>query len=151
MDTNNYSAAFKSDGALRDVVVGDTSVEDWGRFRWFLVAGDYTLTFFSDDEEEPLPEEFSSLVQEPEFGQLLQIDLGQTVLFCHFFGSEEIELDLQPEDVNSEEALESVLNFMMDLGNALDKTVVLTPANRHDRPLLSFTPGNSSVDCKAGD
>ncbi len=145
MDSNKYSAAFKPDGALRDVVVRGTSVEDWGRFRWFLVGGDYTLTFYRDDDEEDLPEEFSALVEEPDVGLLLQIDLGQVVLFCHFFGADEIELDLQPEDVNSEEALESVLCFMMDLGNALDRSVTLTPANRHERPLLSFTPGASSI------
>ncbi len=151
MDWNRCSAVFKPDGALRDLIVNGTSVEDWGRFRWFLAGGDYTLTFYRDDEEEELPEEFSSLVEEPEIGLLLQVDLGQVVLFCHFFGADEIELDLQPEDVNSEEALESVLNFMMDLGNALDKAVALTPANRHDKPLLNFAPGDTSVECKVGD
>ena len=55
------------------------------------------------------------------------------VIACHFFTPDEIELDLDPAEVSSQGAMDSVLRFMGCLGSCLGRDVTLTEENSPER------------------
>ena len=47
----------------------------------------------------------------------------------HFFIEEEIELDVDPREVTTQQHMDSVLKFMAELGSILKHDVILTEEN----------------------
>lgn len=61
----------------------------------------------------------------------------------HFFRSDDLELDLRPEEVASEERFAALSGLMEGLGRLVGKTVVLTYQNgRDDAVFVEFRPGD---------
>jgi hypothetical protein len=67
------------------------------------------------------------------------------IINCHFFTEQEIELDLDPREVNSEERLNSLFRFMKVLGKHLGKEVILTLENSPHLVLLRTSPDGVEV------
>jgi hypothetical protein len=69
--------------------------------------------------------------------------LGYTVFIdniqvnAHFFIAEEIENDITPNEINSIDDHNKLMNYMTNLSKVLNKTVVLTPENEADFVLIS--------------
>ncbi len=59
---------------------------------------------------------------------------------CHFFCVEEIELDLLPNEVDTEEKAEAVFEFMAEVGRMLMREVVLTPENGQEHVIVRYDP-----------
>lgn len=61
-------------------------------------------------------------------------------MHCHFFSLEEIELDIDPAKVTSNEDHFAVLELVRDLSLLLGLTAIITAENFKDRPFLRFEP-----------
>lgn len=128
---------WEIEGSLRDVYVLQTDLSDWRRFLEFLSRFSCTYTF--DGAISALPEA-DSIFQNRDGSHLLRVSLGTTTANCHFFVVSEIELDLDPREIQCAEAHSEVLSFIEGLAGAVGKSVLLTPENGEHIPYLSFEP-----------
>lgn len=128
MDWKECKKAFYVDGSLRDIYVQNTTATDWGKFL-DLVSSLKTASF-RDGEPDNLPTQVAEIFEGTgEASLLLQIDLGKVKLNCHFFTIDEIELDVDPKEVTSQQELDAVIDVLVDVGKSLNKDVILTDEN----------------------
>ena len=138
---------FYQDGSLRDVYVRETTGDDWQKLITFLESGEYQVTYKLDGTEGPLPSDFSDIEKHiGELGQLLSIYIEGVRMNSHFFGTQEIELDLLPDEVDTEEKAESVFRFMAEMGRLLGKEVILTPENGREYVMVRFDPKANEME-----
>ena len=131
------SASFVQDGSLRDIYVRGTTINDWERFYRFLIEKKLPLSYLrSDDRTAEFPSSIAKIMEDRRCGHTLSIDLSGILLNTHFFNDREIELDLDPRDVNSEDRFKSLVNFMGEIGRLLRKEVVLTSENAPEAVIL---------------
>jgi hypothetical protein len=99
------------------------------------------MQFSVGGERSDLPESARSAFQlRSHSAPLLHIDLGGVGLCCHVFTDEELELDLDPREVDAPERLSQLVCFMRRLGQVLRRPVVLTPENRPEHPVIRYDP-----------
>ena len=144
------AADFVPDGSLRDLYVLRTDVSDWQRFMDYLLASDLRLNLTVDDESSDLPmDKVDALFAAKERATvLLRIGIGEIRLYCHFFGTDDIELDLDPKEI-TEANLPTLLHFMRSVGRRLAKDFVVTGENMPHCPFL--IPGYGAQGGKAED
>jgi len=65
---------------------------------------------------------------------------------CHFFGPGQIEFDIDPREITDPAAFTLLLNFMVDVGAAVEKEVRLTPENAPDHVLLRYNPAARQIE-----
>jgi hypothetical protein len=128
------------DGSLRDIYIFNKSLQDWDVLLDFLKSN-YPLEF----EQDRLPDTIHHIINLGECdGRLLKINIGNDIFaHCHFYVSEKgfspIEFDLDPKELQSTYAIETLLQFMQNLGEALKEDVVLTEENSETHILLSYS------------
>jgi hypothetical protein len=143
---SQLQAALKPDGSLRDIVVLDTTMEDWERayrfVRGLFTSGDARLV----PDPDPLPKSILDVfaLTASDTMPKLGIHLGDVRLNCHFFGEREIEFDVWPSDVSTEARAELLLTFMDGLATAVGRPVHLTEENVHEWRWLTFDPGTGA-------
>ena len=146
MDWKDAKSAFVRDGSLRDLYVLDTTVEDWHRLFDFVRGSAYDLRFRHGDDWQPLPDAPDGFFSgESEWTTLLSVDVGGVVINAHFFETDQIELDIEPSEVQAPERAASLFGFMRGLGLALGKLVRLTPENCRDYILIEYDPGSDQL------
>ena len=129
-----YEEAFVRDGSHRDLYVRSTSLNDWHDFLKFLNSTGYRLSLQTDGTPTRVPSDVTPLFS-ADTPRLLQIYLGGITLNCHFFLEDEIELDLDPEELTDDDddsKADAILAFMVELGEALRKPVLMTAENAPD-------------------
>jgi hypothetical protein len=137
---------FEWDGSLRDIYVLGTGHREWDRFLELCRAGPFALRFEVDGVSKPLPRKAAEIFSKrSEISPLLQIDVGGVRANCHFFTVCEIELDIDPREVNSE-TFRSLLTFLCRLGDELGCDVVLTPENVPSLPILRYVHERARVE-----
>ena len=140
MMLDKFADAFFVDGTLRDIIVSNTTIENWQKFYDELRLGRYELSYKCGDSS-TLPTNVGKLLTGRGLHDecpRLSVKLGSNALNCFFYGEEEIEFDLDPRDVRSEEELLQVTDFMRMLGKCLEKDVCLTEENAHDFELIRY-------------
>lgn len=137
----NYKKAFYVDGSLRDIYVHGTTEQDWQRLLTFLLSSSYHLEFMVDEQQRQIPAQVEDIfVLTHDYGVTLSVDETQLALHCHFFTTKEIEFDLDPRNMNNEQRISRLLDFIHTIGRLLNKEVVLTPENASWVPLFRFDP-----------
>jgi hypothetical protein len=138
---DTFKAEFYRDGSLRDIYVFATGPEDWRRLAEH-VAVNYPFRFSGAWWGQSFPESLSSLFSSGPESVLttLSIDVGSLILNCHFFAEDEIELDLDPAEVDTPAKLEVLFGFMRSLARALEKEVFLTPENMREIRIFRTSP-----------
>lgn len=139
MEWEEIKTAFNWDGSWRDLYVFETTPDDWQRLVDFVRKSVHPHTFQRGPEVCALPAHVNVLF-EKDAGALLSIHLGGITLNAHFFCVEQIELDLDPREVQSEERAKALFEFMRGVGQALNKPVRLTPENLSDYVLFEYDP-----------
>lgn len=144
--------AFNFDGSLRDIVVLEADRQLWQQtidyVRQLNCAGSVRL----DEGAPPLPDDVGNIFALSAQGEArLSIDLGRIRVNCFFFADDEIEFDLDPREVTSEEDATSLLGFMRGLGEAAGRNVHLTEENAHDWRWLTFDPATSAWSFEPAD
>ncbi|MEV6836184.1 hypothetical protein AB0N17_16995 [Streptomyces sp. NPDC051133] len=123
---------FVADGALRDVCVLDTTLDDWRRVFDGLRAapGNHFLTWTLSGTTESGALDasvvWSRLEQDPEESASLAIDVDGVWFTCYFFDIEEIEFTFDPSDVVDEATFAPVRAFVTWLGRATGRAVIVT-------------------------
>lgn len=141
MDWKTVASEFAWDGSLRDMYVFATSLAEWDQFLEALQVWGYATRFSIDGEPAVLPQTATDAFEILQRAMpLLQIDLGGITLCCHFFTDEELELDLDPLEIDSPQKLALLTEFMRQLGRTLQRPVVVTPENSPEISILCYEP-----------
>lgn len=146
MKWEDYKVEFEFDGSWRDIYVLNTAVSDWQLLFDFLRSDIYEYSCTTGEEKTILPF-FAKEVFEAdyEFKPLLKVNVDSVILNCHFFTDEEIEFDIDPREILSERQAEAIFTFMRQIGQTLNKEVVLTPENLQDAPIFKFLPSVGEI------
>ena len=148
----DYRSIFKPDaGTLLDIMVFNVQVKDWQHLLASL-SKRYSLFYSEDGVSKSLPHADSIFQARLQRSVMLEIMLPGFTLNSYFFLDSEIEIDLRPEDINSEEKAAAVFEFMMDISKYLGKEVFLTPeygsGSVDKRRELALCVANSSKGLK---
>jgi hypothetical protein len=135
-----FADAFFVDGSLRDIIVSDTKIDDWEAMYEELTVRGFDMVFECGDSH-ALPQNLGELLsvrRQDDPCPRLSVIVGAIKFNCFFFSEDEIEFDLHPRDVSSEDAFLKVVDFMRTIGRRLAKDVILTDENAHDCVLIRY-------------
>ena len=135
------SDLWEIDGSLRDVYIEGVDMSDWHAL--FQVANRYQCTYTFDGAPSELPDP-NSVFQNRSGSHLLTISVGDASINCHFFISEEIELDIDPRQVTNAATHELVMRFLAELSTHVGKDLLITAENSPDVVYRRFSPATSS-------
>jgi hypothetical protein len=136
MDWPRQKADFEPDcGTLIDMYVQNATVEDWRIVLQRIFELDPRARLDHGGVAAAVPANFNSIFEFPKY--TLSFTIGGVALTCHFFTATEIEFSFRPEDV-SQSALNQLLAFMLDVGDATKKSVIMTPENCLEVPLFRY-------------
>ena len=142
----NYDNVWYWDGSLRDIYILDITVSHWQRVLDWLHTNPYPIEFFLDNKLTPLPFNISTIFeQRNERGVVLKIDVESVIIHCHFFWHKEIEFDIDPRQLDSEQKEVGIIDFMRALGRLLNNKVILTPENWREIALLAYFPEQDEI------
>lgn len=134
---------YFKDGSLRDIVVSNTTANDWVVWADYVNAN-YRVTFQKHDDS-PVDDRvemnkvFEFWESPDNVCVTANVFLNDIQLSAHFFDDKEIENDITPLEVNSILDHEMIIDYMVGLSKALNKTVILTPENTHDETIISVS------------
>jgi hypothetical protein len=147
---STFQEIFEPDGSLVDLYVLNTSLEDWQRLldelQTEFLPYEYR-DFEIGDEHRPLPQRAEDIFGRGDEASrcLLTLDPNGLNLNCHFFTPEEIEFDLAPQDIQSEELAARLSHFVLRLFRLLNRPVLLCPENMPERPC--FVADANGITC----
>jgi hypothetical protein len=136
-----YKTEFVPDGSLRDIYIKDVDINDWQSFIDFLQSTVATLNYTIDGEAVKLPDCIEDVFLDQKHQHLLSVRLDGVTVNCHFIAPAEIELDLDPKEIDSESKAKVIFRFMSTVGRALKKQVALTPENSKGQAIFTYKPG----------
>ena len=137
---------FAWDGGLRDIYVLGADTDDWRKLLDEIRETYSPVEFTVDGEAAAMPRGVAQLFEKrSEAGLLLRFRVGGIDLRCHFFDPCEIEFDLDPRSVDWTDSFEALTGFIRLLGDLSGKTVVLTPENMKEAPILRYAPGDADI------
>jgi hypothetical protein len=144
-------ADFAFDGGLIDLLAPNTSAAGWETFWSALRIGPFGLRAFRDGEPIRLPESAAWVFAEREAASVMVSVLSGTVTAnCHFLGGD-LELDIDPREVTSEAAFESVLAVMRFVAAAVGLPVfALAEGGTLAFAFLRMSPDGQAVFLRAG-
>jgi hypothetical protein len=137
---------FEPDGGLRDIYVMDASPAVWDRAYGFLLqAGD--ARYSVDDADAPVPASAEDALRVwPDRSPLLLVDRAGIEYACHFFGRDQVELDFWPEDVQGPDEFAALLRFVVGLGRATNRIVVVAYEGSSAAEILRYAPDADTTE-----
>ena len=126
---------YYSDGSLRDIYVLDSTIEDWKKWIGFINEN-YQVKFkyFDNQGNKKIEskinfDEVSKYWNNYENSISAEFLVGEVLLKCYFFSSDEIENDFFPEEVKSLEQHYLISDYLKSISKILNKEIILTPEN----------------------
>lgn len=143
IDWSLQKADFAADGSLRDIYIENATIDDWKLVVDIIQRGDYGARLQRGGGDVAMPDNFESLF-DTEDRHFLRFRVSGVGLDCHFFAPGEIEFSFGPDEV-TEDKLHGLLAFMIDLGDATDKAVIMTPENCEESPIFRYAPSEHQL------
>ena len=139
---NDISWIFKPDGALRNIYVQNTSLNDWEKII-DLLNDNYILNYHSKNKIDK-EEVFQNLkeIGEKDF-KTVSIVIKNIKINCHFFLIEQIEFDIEPNEIKTQDDFEKILSFMTKISSTLKKQITLTGENDITFPVVKINVGEN--------
>ncbi len=137
---------FEPDGALRDIYVMSASESVWDRaLEFVLQAG--SSRFSIDELPAALPASaVDALGLWPDRSPLLIVDREGIEYACHFFTREQVELDFWPEDVRGPEGFAALTRFVVGLGRATSRIVLVTYESSEAAEIFRYVPETDTTE-----
>jgi len=128
---------FKPDGALRDIYIYDANIELWNFFLNFVTSNFSFIFQYQDVERKTLLsyEEIKKFQNDNPI--VLKILLDKISINCHFFCEDEIELDIDPKEID-ENNYNSLILFIENIGFNLNRNVIITDENSKESIFLTY-------------
>lgn len=132
---------YYEDGSFRDMLVKDTTVQDWALWADFVNAN-YRVRI---DDHETIDEngridirKVNKFWEDEELGRFYAtVFVGNVLVNVHFFDQFGLENDIWPQEVRSIEDHEHIIAYMMAISEVLNKEIILTPDSSVDEALIT--------------
>ena len=137
---------FEWDGSWRDIYISNADAALCQRVI-DAVRSRYTTHYQEDGERKPFPQSITIVVdRRDEVTPCLSIYIEGIRINFHFFTPDEIEFDIDPREVDSEEKFAALTEFMRCIGQQSERDVVLAPEGGAEREemLIAYHPQNDS-------
>lgn len=128
---------WEREGSLRDVVIQNTDRSDWAAL--LRLCAEYPCSYRFDGEPAVLPT-LTDLLEDRSGSHCLTVEIGRTTANCHFASVDELELDLDPREVEGPEAQEAILEFVERLAKRTGKRTMVTGESDREAIYLAFDP-----------
>lgn len=86
----------------------------------------------------------ADVLHDRDHSHLLAVWVGRAQINCHFFIEQEIELDLDPREIDHASEHDAVLQFVADVSRTMGKPASVTLENAPELPLLTYEPRNNA-------
>ncbi len=149
ISAKDISADLKPEGSLRDIYVENTELSDWKTFLegiqnrkesfGYAIAG--TEKWQSDI---PSVEELFRKYKKETPG-IVRFQIANATAMCHFFVEEEIEINIDPRELESDDDLEALLAFLRWLGELLNRDVLLCHENWKEEGICTYDHKNRQL------
>lgn len=118
---------LRPDGALREMLVLETTLEDWRAFVDFVRSGPYQTVYERDGDRAGMPSDVATLftAEGREHTYLWRIRHGGIDFDCHFFSLPMIDMNVDPRQLKSDADVDAVVDFIFQIGRALRRDVML--------------------------
>lgn len=138
--------SFSADGSLRDLYFFASNIENWKLFLEAVPKSGFSYSFRKNGNPCGFPLNIKSIFYEKENSSLMLTLEKEGVGFnCHFFTEEEIELDISPKEVNGQNSLNIVLDFMSYFSKSIGLPCVLTYENMPEHAIIECSNEIGSV------
>ncbi|MCR8843329.1 protein export chaperone secb [Paenibacillus sp. SC116] len=134
---------FYEDGSLRDIYIMHASQLDWESIFEYLDKNNIQYKITKDGE----------LVNERAINQLMKlrqdyslnisIDYKGISVSGYFYDADQIEFDIVPEQIQTEDAVDSLIEFMKDISKQINKEVILTEELDIENECFRVTPSGT--------
>jgi hypothetical protein len=136
---------YEDAGSLRDIYILNTSIEDWRNWTE-LVNQKYEVRFYDGRIDQWMDQiDFRTVnahwAGEVEPTSSAIITIGAFEINCHFFVPHELENDIHPEEFQSLNSHNQLMEYMVTVSKHLNKKVVLTDENRLTSVLIEVDKG----------
>lgn len=137
---------FIPDGAWRDIYILKGSSAVWESV-WLLLKNDPdALEFWIDGEPGEPPNTIGDIFDLKSSHELFaRYKLDSISLNCHFFSIDEVEFDLDPQEVFSEQKATILAGFLETLGRTTSQRVILTHENLRDLVIAQYDSATDRV------
>ena len=139
------------DGAVFDIFVTDTTLQDWQAVVDAVRATTWPMTYGVDGVPVEMPSAVEEIFAHAQKATILWsvTPVPGVAINCHFFGSDEIEFDFQPREIVNDEKLAALLAFITHVGRALGRLVGVTvEGDENPRPAkghLHYEPRSDAM------
>jgi len=130
---------LEPDGALRDIYIFDTTLEDWQKV--YTLASSFYASFQFSTAENEIAYPASIRPEHFKLESIFSFAAGPVPMSAWLFRPDRIELSFAPNDVPDERSFESLLAFIVELQRAIDKDVIVTIENLPEEPFLRIAGG----------
>ena len=131
---------LRKDGALRDIYVLETNIEHWRKLFKILTSA-YKSEYYVDGSVKQIPASVDEVFDlRGSASPLMRFQVAGVTVACHFFCFEQIELDFDAREVNSETAFEGLISVLKLIGDGLNKRTIMTYENDEQNPFVSYEP-----------
>ncbi|TLF80931.1 hypothetical protein [Nocardia cyriacigeorgica] len=134
-------------GALPDIYVHDTTVEDWQAVFDLVRSSGWEWVFREGDEVKPLPTAAEVLGRgEDEEVVSLHVRAAPELLAIFRPWSEsQVEFDVDLQELQGQVGLDVLSGFLGTIGRLLGKAVVMNAEGDIGHPVLGYTPAEDRV------
>jgi len=127
VDVDGKLTPFRPTGGLVDLIAPGTGPAEWEAFWAALRTGPFGLQAYRDGSQISLPDTAAWCLSERDVASIdVSVQTGTVTADCYFFGGD-LELTLDPQEVVSEQAFESVLALMRFVAAAIRLPVLAVP------------------------
>ncbi|WP_326763499.1 hypothetical protein OG978_01870 [Streptomyces sp. NBC_01591] len=135
-------------GSLPDVLVPETSMEDWQAVLDLVGASGWMCQYSEGETVLPVPraEAVLSRLADAECPELRVWPTADVLAIFRFYSVEEIDFDVDLRELQGQERLDMFCGFLTAIGRRLGKPVVVySEGGAYSHPVLGFDVENDQV------
>jgi hypothetical protein len=139
---------YYEDGSLRDIYVFGTDKEDWKAWGT-LVNEKYRVEFYNgrtqqNEDKIDIEELLNYFIAPEDFKDVnkAHIKLGEITIICQLHYISEMESDLDPKEVKTEEDHQAIMEYLKEVASTLKKKVIVTSEMTFEDVLLEVNNQN---------
>lgn len=134
-------------GVLPDVRVENTSIVDWQTVLDLVRLAGWAYEYSVGGTIAPLPILAVDMLGQPddELVELRVWPAEEMLVIFRLYAVEQVDFDVDLRELQGQDRLDLLCDFLRALGRAVGKAVVLTPEGFADFPVLGFVPAAGRV------
>lgn len=145
------AGALRPDGSLRDLLILETTLDDWRALMDFVRSAGYRTGFERDGEVAEMPSDVAALFTAAgrEHTYLWRIHHGGIDIHCHFFELSKIDMNVHPREIKSDAEIDALVDFIFLVGKHLRRDVLLAKDGWEpplwDDVIASYEPSTDAI------